>query len=356
MKKLFISQAPAGRDKKELDCAYARVRNNKAQIDLSELTIDYLIEHGIEVVISNGLPKEWYYLLKGMNIVSITFGSCEVYGNLADITIDCYSHDYTRYFTGKNFSVCGNANFNIGEIVDLIEIKEWDSRFFGFNVAYLSCMHLTENIIYRISGFIKRKDINLLEYPCNCHDNRSVIVAEKNGFHFADIRLTYHRYLKERHIADLDGLKFEKATEPDIPGLRSISQNFYRESRYYFDMNFDKNKVRLFFQRWIEKGVRGEFDDECWCLYDKMAPVAFCTLCYEKQNVARIGLFGVAQDYRGQGLGKRILYSVFNMLIERNFTDLFVVTQGRNYDAQRLYQSTGFKTESTQLWYHKWIR
>jgi ribosomal protein S18 acetylase RimI-like enzyme len=355
VKKLFIFQNPHDSYKKELDCAYDRVRNDKSQISLAELTIDYL-SAGIEVIISNGLPMEWYYILKGMNIVTITLGNCELYRNLADIVIDCYSEDDKRYFTGKNFSICGNANLEVEEIVDLIKIKEWDSKFFGFKVAYLSCMHLTERIMHRINNFIKEENITLLEYPCNCHDNRSVIVAEKSGFHFADIRLTYHRYLKEKKATDLDGLTFEKATEVDIPGLRSISRDFYRDSRYFFDSNFDVAKTRLFFQRWIEKGVRGEFDDECWCLYNKHIPVAFCTIRYDKQNVAHIGLFGVAQQYQGSGLGKKILNSVFNVLIDNSINDIYVVTQGRNYDAQRLYQSAGFKTESTQLWYHKWIR
>jgi hypothetical protein len=32
-----------------------------------------------------------------------------------------------------------------------------------------------------------------------------------------------------------------------------------------------------------------------------------------------------------------------------------VITQGRNYAAQRLYQRAGFVTRKTELWYHKWF-
>jgi hypothetical protein len=33
---------------------------------------------------------------------------------------------------------------------------------------------------------------------------------------------------------------------------------------------------------------------------------------------------------------------------------VLVVTQGRNYAAQRLYQRNQFRTCEVQLWYHKW--
>ena len=72
-------------------------------------------------------------------------------------------------------------------------------------------------------------------------------------------------------------------------------------------------------------------------------------------HAAHIGLFGVHEDYSGQGLGKFLLNNVFNKLAAANIKKVFVVTQGRNYPAQRLYQSVGFKTFSTELWYHKWM-
>tara|TARA_Y100000031_G_C7967214_1_gene268715 strand:- start:160 stop:300 length:141 start_codon:yes stop_codon:yes gene_type:complete len=46
---------------------------------------------------------------------------------------------------------------------------------------------------------------------------------------------------------------------------------------------------------------------------------------------------------------------MFDELIDKKCSKVFVVTQGRNYAAQRLYLNVGFLTKETELWYHKWI-
>lgn len=356
MKKLFVFQYNQDVYRDELECAYEKVVDNKAKLDLSLLTVDYLIDKGIEIVITNCLPREWYFTLRGLNIVTITFGDRGRFSDYSDIVIDCLSDDDKRYFTGKNYSVRQNGNLEIGEIVNLIQKLEWDSNYFGFNIAYLSCMHLTENIMHRIEKFIRREDIRLVEYLCNCHDRRSVRVAEKNGFQFVDIRLTYKKILHEKESISLDKWTFNRATENDIPTLRKmVSNEFYKDSRYFFDDNFDVEKIDEFYQDWVKKGVLGQYDDECWCLYDNKVPVAFCTFRYENQKNANIGIFGIDRKNQGRRLGEKLLCSVLNMLIDRNIRTISVVTQGRNYYAQCLYQGVGFRTESTQLWYHKWI-
>ncbi len=355
MKKLFVFQDNHDAYRNEMECAYKRVSYDKAKTDLCSLTVDFLIDNKIEVLVANGLPKEWYFILRGLNIVTVTLDNLEKYHPYSDIVIDCLSNDDKRYFTGKNYSVCQNENLEIEKIVNLITKLEWDSNFFGFNIAYLSCMHLTENIMRRIENFIKKEDIRLVEYLCNCHDRRSVRVAEKNGFNFTDIRLTYKKVLEEKENIPLNDLIFGKATEQDIPRLRALNKDIYRDSRYFFDGNFEIEKVYEFYPGWVEKSVRGQFDDECRCFYERGTPVAFCTVKFGGENSASIGLLGVDPDYQGKGLGKKMLYSVFNLLIDRNIQRVFVVTQGRNYAAQILYQAAGFRTESTQLWYHKWI-
>lgn len=355
MKKLFIFQDNQDSYRDELECAYKGVADNKAKLDLSSLSVDYLIDNEIGVLIANGLPKEWYFTLKGLRIVTIVLGDRKKYHHYSDIVVDYLSDDDKRYFIGKGCSVCQNENFNIDGIVNLVSKKEWDSNFFGYNIAYLSCMHLTENIIHQIDKFIETEDIRLIEYLCNCHERRSVRIAEENGFNFTDIRLTYKKSLNERESVALDGLIFKKAVEKDILRLRVICRDFYKDSRYYFDSHFDVEKTREFYQRWVEKGVRGEYDHECFCFYDNEVPIAFCTVKYNKQKSVNIGLFGVDRMYQGNGLGEKLLLSVFNMLINKYMAQVFVVTQGRNYGAQRLYQNVGFRTESTQLWYHKWM-
>jgi len=363
MKKLFIFQNNTGSEYyNELDCLFNICKKDNLNLtqraQLNNVSADYLVDNSIEVVISNGLPKEWYLITKGLKIVTITLDNLEKYHDYPDIVIDFKSLDNNRYFTGSDYSICNNIDMEADflEIINLIVKMEWDSDFWGYNVAFLSSRHLTENIIFNINKFIRKENIKLIEYLCNCHDNRSVIIAEQHGFHFTDIRLSFEKILNEKKDVKLDeGIIFNKAKEKDIPVLKDISIDLYKDSRYFFDTNFDINKAREFYQSWVVKAVQGTFDDECYCLYDNAQPIGFCTIKYGISDSASIGLFGLSKKYQRKGLSKKLLELVLNELINKKISRATVVTQGRNYLAQRLYQKAGFLTRSTELWYHKWI-
>lgn len=358
MNKLFVFQKGKNPGyEPELLCTFDKCGKKTERINLSRLKVDNLTRNSVGVVISSGLPKEWYFILKGLNIVSITFGEIEKYLYLSDIVIDYQSLNNNRYFTGPNYSIRNNPEIDFGEISDLITELKWDSKFWGFPVAYVSSKHLTENIIYRIEEVIKRDKFRLVEYLCNCHDSRSVRTAEKYGFHFADIRLSFEKNLdKEGNVLLPANVVFAKAKEKDVPRLKEISGGLYRDSRYFFDANFDRSKVRQFYQCWIERAVLGKFDDACYCLYEDGLPLGFCSVKYNfVSKTANIGLFGVSSKYQGKGMGKLLLNMLFDKLKGKGINKVFVVTQGRNYAAQRLYQSAGFRTQATELWYHKWL-
>ncbi len=148
---------------------------------------------------------------------------------------------------------------------------------------------------------------------------------------------------------------FRKAEKYDIQYLKKISKNLYKDSRYLFDDFFNRKKINQFYENWIEKGVLGFFDNECFCLCLDNQPVAFCTISYFKNFTSSIELIGVSRDFQGKQYARYMLNNLFIYLFRKNFTKISVVTQGRNYAAQNLYQRIGFKIIKTQLWYHKWI-
>ena len=58
----------------------------------------------------------------------------------------------------------------------------------------------------------------------------------------------------------------------------------------------------------------------------------------------------------GRGIGNILIKNILKLLEKKKYKRVIVVTQGRNYAAQRLYQSAGFQTCATELWYHKWLK
>ena len=359
MKKLFIFNDQINIYGKELEMAYNRFseENSVDFITLNKLSIELLKEQNIKVVIADNLPYDWLYILKGMKIVSLIFGDANKYHNEADIVIDYKGNDSVKYFSGDYYSI-KNLDFNISEVVNIISKLSWDSNFFGYPIAYVSSRYLSDNIQNVINFFVKQNNIKLVQFLCNCHDNFSVKVAEKNGYHFTDIRITFSLFLKKYlEVSDetiLPG-KFELARIEHIENLCTLTNFLYNDSRYFYDGNFEFDRINLFYSEWVKKAVIGSFDHECYCYFEDDKPLSFCTVRYEKNKLVNIGLFGVGSSYIGNGIGKALLNYVIKTMKIKGFLRINVVTQGRNYAAQNLYQSVGFRTISTELWYHKWV-
>lgn len=345
--------------KKELKIAwdlFTQKSPESSKISMSDFSLHYIQDKNVDVVVSNGLPVELYDSFHGLKVVNITFDKMSTYSHLADIVIDFQSESRDQYFTGPTYQLKPVNELEIFEVISLITKLEWDSRFFDFGVSFLGCHHLTESISYRVNQFVKNHSIRLVEYLCNCHDQRSVLLAEKEGYHFVDIRLSFSQNLDPVIDSELPaGITYGLASKEHILNLRSMSEGLYKDSRYFFDKHFPIDLVREFYRLWVEKAVLGLFDHECHCLFDQKEPIGFCTIRYNSKRTANIGLFGLRPDYQNRGLAKNLIKHAIGEIYRNGIETLSVVTQGRNYTAQRLYQSCGFRTQYTELWYHKWF-
>ena len=356
MKKLFIN---SGEDKysDELQAAYERAVGDKSMRAGDDFSFDYICKNEIDVVISDGLTPEQYAVLRGVNVATITLGELKKYEAYSDIVIDHRGVDDKRYFTGESSRVRDNYDFPIERITNLITKLEWDSGFFGFNVAFLSCMHLTDNIMHRIEKFIKRENIRLAEYLCNCHNAESVRLAERFGFHFVDVRLTFRCGTDRKDLSrkETPGLNVRLSLPADKPELVKIARNSYVDSRYYFDRNFTQQQCRQFYEDWIVKSMDGKFDDVVLVAALENKVAGFISLKKQFRDTGKIGLVGISPEFQGRGIAKNLIVQAFNWFSAQRVPSVEVITQGRNYAAQRLYQSAGFRTHTVQLWYHKWI-
>lgn len=257
--------------------------------------------------------------------------------------------------------VDGRGLERISDLIRIIDVLKWDTNFFGFKTARLNPLRLTENIVKHAINFCQNEHLDVLYYLSDCHDPLSIILAEKYGFHFTDIRLTF-----ELNIEKYDCKKFETGmiirdcTLDDIPKLKKIAENSYVDSRYYFDQHYSKEICGKYYSSWIEKlwkdhsgkvfvaEVEGEVLGYISC--DKESELE------GPRNCGRIILLGVDESARGRKIGSSLVYAALNWFHNEKLPIARVITQGRNYSAQRVYQGCGFKTLLTQLWYHKWFK
>ncbi len=309
-----------------------------------------------DIVISNCLPKHLIDTLHKKKVVIIMLNDYKYYSQNSDICIDLIKNPEKIFPNQSKFRISKKNIQSLVKIFNLIEILEWDSRFWTYKIGFVSTRHLTKNIIFRTNRFIKNNDIKLVQYLCNCHHSSSVRLAEINNYQFKDIRLTFEKVITQKEILSNNlPTNLREANKKEIVHLQKIANSIYQDSRYYYDKNFDRSRVQDFYNEWIYKAVYKTFDDACYVYCNKDIPIAFCTIKYNVSNQATIGLFGVDKEFSGKGIGKKLLKSLFKILYKKSIKKIIVITQGRNYIAQRLYQSCGFQTSKTELWYHRWL-
>lgn len=230
---------------------------------------------------------------------------------------------------------------------------EWDSRFFGCRIARIEGDRLDEAGMATALAGCETDRIECLYFCCAADDDRSVRLAEAHGFHLVDVRLDLACRLPAPVLApEMDAAAgLRPAREADLAALQAIAAAAYRDSRFWFDSRLRPQAAALYCE-WIARSCR----EETVRVIERNAAVqGFVTVALETPAIARIGLLGVAAAARGAGLGRALVQAALQWSTEAGAGEVRVVTQGRNIAAQRLYQACGFRTQSVQLWYHKWF-
>ena len=68
------------------------------------------------------------------------------------------------------------------------------------------------------------------------------------------------------------------------------------------------------------------------------------------KRCAEIGTLGVLPEYRGPGLGRELLRWRIHLLRSRGTGDILLAAEGRNANALRLYERTGFVQQESPGW------
>lgn len=232
-----------------------------------------------------------------------------------------------------------------------IKKLDWDSKFFGFNIAHLNLRDdiFGKEVMYYIDHFVKENEIRLIQTLCNISNLDGINYLEKSGFQYADTRIDFFTELNKYQFPNRE---FLLANEEDINDLKLIADSLFINSRYYYHL-FNPVRVNELFKIWVEKSVKGLLDDYCIKVKRENKIAGFVTVKITDANTARIGLIGVAKEYSSKGVGKELLFSLFSFLSDKNTSVIYVATQGKNLLAQNFYISNKFLIDSINVWYYK---
>lgn len=243
------------------------------------------------------------------------------------------------------------------QATQLCQYLDWDSDFFGVPIARLVTSRLNEESLALALAWCEAERIACLYFLSRADDDHSVRLVEANRFHLVDIRITLERSLSEQEPileerADYESIR--PATEDDMAALRVIAGVSHTDSRFYYDGNFPQSRCSALYETWIEKSFAGYADKVLVTELNGQA-VGYISCHLPEAGVGQIGLVGVSAEAQGCGMGQQLIRAALYWFRTQGVKQITVVTQGRNGPAQRLYQRHGFRTQSVQLWYHRWF-
>ncbi|HEX8235080.1 MAG TPA: GNAT family N-acetyltransferase [Abditibacteriaceae bacterium] len=239
----------------------------------------------------------------------------------------------------------------------LCRFLEWDSRFFGRNIACVTVEHLDVGQHEQVRLWCEDNAIDCLYFLADS-DGGNINRTQANGFCLRDVRVTLEL---RRVVQEVEGALHSFGVAPydpqDLHALRNLARISHRDTRFYRDGNFPTDLCDRLYETWIEKSCQGQADAVFVARLDGQA-VGYVTCHLEANNDVRagsIGLVGVAAEAQRKGFGQALIETAVQWFDGRGVERITVVTQGHNVAAQRLYQKCGFATCEVQFWFHRWF-
>jgi TDP-D-fucosamine acetyltransferase len=182
----------------------------------------------------------------------------------------------------------------------------------------------------------------------------AIRAVEDAGFRLVDQRITLARSL-ESALEAVPSIR--KATAEDVPALQGLAAISHIDTRFFADPRFARERCAELYRRWIAKSCVEGYADVVLTEGAAGDPAGYiaCHLDAASSRTGRIGLIAVGEKHQGRGVGRRLIAGALHWFAEAGVVEVDVATQAKNIRAQRLYQGSGFKSQSIALWYHKWF-
>ncbi len=234
----------------------------------------------------------------------------------------------------------------------------WDSEFFGHRIGRVRGEIMDEELALAVDRWAAENSIRTLYFLAQSDAAETTCTAEKHGYRLTDVRMTFERELRVAHpewISTASGFTIRPASLADVPHLQEIAAKGHVGTRFASDPHFPRERVRAFYSTWIDLECRGRAQQVLVAASEAGEPLGYISCHVDPNGTAEVGLVGVNESYRSNGLGSALVRSALSWFLSQQVSRVTVVTQGNNKAAQRLYQKNGFLTQNVQLWFHKWF-
>jgi dTDP-4-amino-4,6-dideoxy-D-galactose acyltransferase len=226
---------------------------------------------------------------------------------------------------------------------------DWDSKFFGFNVAQINRENIRKKELSKILTGLKKENYRLVY----------LFVSKKISYSLPNFnikyickKIIYQKKILPQCLIHKNIKKYKMPYPTDQMIYLAIESGIC--SRFKLDKNIDENKFNELYEKWIVNSVKKEIAAEV-LIYEIDNKQAGLITFDKLYRVGKIGIIAVDRCYRRRSVGSFLLNAAEYYLHEAGYDKITIVTQNYNKAACHLYKKNGYHIDGAEHVYHIWL-
>lgn len=234
-----------------------------------------------------------------------------------------------------------------------VRLLDWDSKFFEIRIGRAVAELYTGADIQALEAQLHAADLDLAYCISSSKLSAETLRFATCEWLPADVKVTFTKSASvelddDDDVSEVQALNKEEQTK--IEDL-AIQSGVY--SRFHMDPKIPHHRFEALYRTWIRKSLSGDIALKVLVVRVNGQLAGFVTLG-ENSKRGDIGIIAVDHDFRGRGLGRRLMQQAEKWFALNGYDHVQVVTQQRNKAACKLYESCGYHIGHTEHVYHVW--
>lgn len=234
-----------------------------------------------------------------------------------------------------------------------IKPLEWDSQHFGYQIGCITLTNDTPEDLLIPMLKNASPSFRLIYLFLPEQKTLSSRICDEWNIALADQKVVFRKELISDRYPTSHSEQIKAVMHQDHPTFIELAIASGEYSRFRLDANFSKNEFESLYQKWIKNSLNGQIADNCFVYFEQQYPIGIITIKKEKY-CATIGIIAVDSDFRGKGVGHKLLYASEKYAYENGLREITVATQQGNSGACHFYQQNGYLLKETTNIYHFW--
>lgn len=232
----------------------------------------------------------------------------------------------------------------------LHRILDWDTNYFGFPVARVEIMDLSQGTYNElIDGLISanvRLAICFSEVAYDFDSPVAEIVDTGKRFHFT-------KTLQDVATPNYKNIYAFSKLEP-VAGMYKLARMIGESSHFMKDKRVGEFKTNGIYEIWFRNSLNGKMADKVFVCTHENVVVGLVT-CAKKEGYGTVGLIGTDRRFQKQGVGSVLLKTAEYWFYQNGIKEVRIITQVDNVGAIALYKKNGYQIDKVEFTYHLWL-